>query len=326
MSINNESNVTSNSTQNDIFAVILGFYIQTVLTYLGGLLNFICILIFIKILKQEQSNQGHLYKYLLIKSVWDCFFCVQNMPQMFYYRADFSESDSYSMQYWYIICFYFLYSLLSQLSVWFEIVASIDCVCLVSRKFQWHRTNICFWTVTLVLTLSWTAYYIPNLFLFSIEKNDKGGFYPKPTQFGRKRAVKIRTLIHTIFRDILPVFISVILNSIIFYYIRQLTVKRKQMTVRSVSTITNMASSMVKKSQKAERNKIKMMFFTSCIHIFHIPVIFWNFNIFNVRSSSFLSQLCLLSISFSYVMPIFSYAAFNSTFKRYIFKVFFWCK
>jgi hypothetical protein len=322
----NLTNSTTLNSQFDVFSVVLGFYLLNIMTYMGAVLNLFCILIFIKIVKAEQSNQGHLFKYLLIKSLFDCLFCVQNFPQMFYYRADFSISRSYAIQYWFMYCFYFLYPLTSQLSVWFEVAASIDCLFSVSRRFQFHKTKKCFWIVTIALISINFINYFPYLFRFTIEEYDDGdGYFIKTTKLGASRFIIYdHTLIHNIFRDVLPLFISIILNAIIFYYIRQLTMKRKQMIAPTLSTFSNhITNVMVKKAQKAEKNKIKMMFFTSFIHIFHVPVIFFNFNILNVRSNNFLAQLCLLSINMSYFVPIISYAAFNNTFERYLNKIFF---
>jgi hypothetical protein len=321
-----ELNVTKNTTiviEHDIFAVVLGFYLPALMSYSGAVLNFICVLIFIKIVRNESANQGNLFKYLLTKSIFDFFFCLQNMPQMFYFRADFTTSKSYLMQLWYMYCFYFLYPLTSQLSVWFEIAATIDCLCLILRKLEFHKTKLCFWVVTTTTISVSIVFYIPLLFWFKIEKHKDGGFYPKATKLGTSRAISYyHTLVHNIFRDILPVFISILLNATILYCIRQMTTRRKRMA-SLMNAMSNQTSRMVKRAQRAEKSKIKMMFFTSLIHVFHVPVIFYNFNMFNVKSNSFLVQLCLVSISVSYFIPIILYTAFNNTFRNYMSKIFF---
>jgi hypothetical protein len=315
------NNSTGNSTQFEsdigLHLVIIGFYLQTVMIYAGAVLNFICILIFIIIIRNEQYDQGNLFKYLLVKSVFDFLFFLQNIPQMFYYRVDFSVNDSYGMQYWFIYCFYFLYPLTSQLSVWFEIAASIDCLCLVARKFQWHKTTRCFWKVTLSMIGISIIYYSPLLFWYKIEKNESGnGYRPVIKHINEFLFLLFYYLsfIHIIFRDVLPLFVSIILNLMILFYIRRLTIAHKNMN----SSVINNTSIMVKRLQKVERNNMKMMLFTSFIHVFHIPVIIYNLNAFNVKSKHFLSMLCILSINFSYFIPIISYIKFNTTFRRYI--------
>jgi hypothetical protein len=312
-------NSTSITVKYDILSVILGFYVQTVMTYAGALLNFICILIFIEIVRYEHSNQGNLYKYLLVKSILDCLFCVQTIPQMFYYRADFSTNKSRGMQYWFKYNFYYFYPVLSLASVWFEVAASIDCLLLIARKFQWHKTLFCFWSVTVSLIVACLIFYIPTLFWFEIERYEDGGYYSKVTKFGLTRLMTYHyVLIHSILRDIIPAIISIFLNSMIVYYIREVKVRRQNMEIQHSVTINHQTSTMVKKAQKAEKNKIKMIFFTSFTHFFHLPGIIYNMNLFNVRSNNFLTQLCILSVSFSYFVPIVSYSAFNKNFSKYI--------
>jgi hypothetical protein len=326
----NESNLTTNETvsskKNDIFSVIVGYYVFNVMLWLGAALNSISVVIFSKIVRTEQSNQGHLFKYLLLKSIMDCIFCVVNLPRMIYYQADFGINESYIMQLWFRFVYYYIYCITSQLSVWFEIAASIDCVCLIARKFPWHKMKACFICVTPTFIIGFTLFYIPYLFFFEVEKNDHGGYYPKVTSFGNSKFIYYHLLVHSITRDIIPVFISIILNSIILYYIRQLTLRRKNMTVTSTTMITTQAALIVKKSQKAERNKIQMMFVTSFIHVFRVPLIFYNFNMLNVLSNVFVSHLCLLSICFSYFIPIFTYIGFNNTFRKYFAAIFFLSK
>jgi hypothetical protein len=328
------NNLTTNSSSHDIFQVILGFYIQTVMTYCGAGLNFVCALIFIKIIKDEKrtattARRSNLFKYLLVKSLIDCLFCVQNMPQVFYYRQDFTINESYGMQFWYLYCFYYLYPVMSTVSVWIEIAASVDCLFLVvtpTATFQWFTTKKCFWLVTIIIITSNSIIYIPNLFWFSIEPKSDGGYYPKVTKFTASSFVHYHKIYHTLIRDTLPVFISMILDSIMFYYIRKSTIRRRAMTKTTQQQQRPMT--IVRRSEMAERNKIKMMLITSFVHFFHLPVIIYNFNIFNVRHYSFWAQLCILSINLSYFIPIFLYTTFNSIFKRYFYKIFFcfkWC-
>jgi hypothetical protein len=320
--LNEINNGTLTNRSRNWITLIFGFYAQIIMTYSGAVLNFICILIFIKIIKGERGNSGNLFKYLLVKSICDCIFCIQNMPQMFYYRADRSIADSYIMQIWFVYFFYYVYGVLSQLSVWFEIFASIDCILLITGRFRWHKTKLCFWMVTIGLILFMIVAYIPFLFWRRIEKKPNGhGYMPVVTSFGYGSIIQVHHVrFHNFTRDILPLFVSLILNSIILYYIRQMTKRRQQMSTQKPSTLTVVSNNtkMVRKAQRNEKNKIKMIFFSSFTHLFHLSMVIHNFNIFNVKSSIFLKQLCFLSIGISYFIPIISYIAFNSTFKKYI--------
>jgi hypothetical protein len=315
-SSNNNSLIEVELDIIDIANQIVSFYLFNIMVYGGTILNLVCILVFIKIIKEEQENQGHLFKYFLIKSVFDLLFCIQNLPRAFFYRVDSTINRSYSMQIWYVYSYYFLYSLFSQLSVWFEIAASLDCLCLISMKFKWHKTKNCFYLVVSSFIGFWTIFYIPNLFWFKIVKRVSSGYAPRLTTFGKSKLVYYHVILHNIFRDMIPIIILMIINSAIFYFIRKTTVRRKSLQGQRNSTGSD--STMVKKAQQAERNKIKMMFTTSLINIFHIPAVYYNLNVSKVRSNTFFSNLCLLLLTVSYVIPIFTYILFNNTFKRCI--------
>jgi hypothetical protein len=323
-------NSTQNSTQNvtfdepDFIAIIdqiVTFYLFNIMIYAGAIFNFICIIIFIEIIRQEADNQGHLFKYLLIKSICDLCFCLQNLPRAFYFRSDSSINRNYSMQIWYIYSYYFLYSIFSQLAVWFEVAASFDCLFLISMKFKWHKTKACFLTVVTSLVTFWILFYIPNLFWFKIKKRISTGYMPIQTPFGKSKFIYYHLMVHNIMRDIVPIIITTILNSFILYIIKQSTNRRK--SIQDKSQNSQNANKMVRMAQNAERNKIKMMFTTSLINIFHIPNVYYNLNISKVKNNSFFSELSLLLLTISYVIPIFTYTAFNSTFKRSFKKFFF---
>lgn len=325
---NNESNSSLDESQKySLIYEILAFHLVYILNFSGLILNFICILVFIKIVREEQTNQGHLFKYLLVKSIFDCLFFLQNIPHTIYYKRDFSVSDSYIMQLWFKYCFNYLYSIFSLLSVWFEIFATIDCLLLITRKFQWHKTKLFFVLVTISSTLITIIYYIPFLFWYTIQKNENGGYYPKINKFRYKKIMNIINISHSIFRDISPIIISLILNVIILYHIHKTTLRRRKMETKHNQSkpkndiaSTNRNNNIVRKTQKAEKNKIKMILFTSFIHLFRMPLVFYNFNIFNILLNHFLSQLCLLCAMFSYFISIIIYAAFNKTFKKVLLK------
>jgi hypothetical protein len=312
----------SNKT-NDLTSIIFGFYTPNIMNILGVVFNLWCILIFIEIIKleQRQRNKGHLYKYLFIKSICDCLFCLQNIPQMFYFKVDFTISDSYLMQLWFIYCFYYLYPVLSMLSVWFEVFALIDCLCLISDKMKWHKNKIYFYSLTTLLISLTFLSDIPYLFWFKIEENESGGYRSVATPLGRSKFLYYYALFNGLMRDCVPLFISIVINGFIFYFIRESTVRRMRIHNTNNNNNNRINLKLIQQSQKAQINKIKMIFFTSFIHLFHIPVIFYNLNVFNVQANSFMARLCILSFNFSYFIPIITFTAFNLTFKRYFFKM-----
>jgi hypothetical protein len=195
--------------------------------------------------------------------------------------------------------------------------ASLDCLCLISMKFKWHKTKTCVYIVVSSLIGFWTIFYIPYLFWFKIVKRVSSGYVPKLTTFGKSKLVDYHVMLHNIFRDLIPFIILIIINAAIFYSVHKATIRRK-----SLQTTGSSGNTMVRKARQAERNKIKMMFTTSLINIFHIPAVYYNLNVSKVRSDTFFSHLCFLLLAVSYVIPIFPYILFNNTFKRCIKEIF----
>jgi hypothetical protein len=310
-------NLTS-MNDNLISKVIVHYFINT-LNVLGSFLNMICVLIFYEIIKEEQNNQGHFYKYLFIKSISDCLFCLVNIPNIFYYTKDLVKSESFIMQVWYIVGYYYLYALFSQISIWFEICALIDCLCLISMKFQWHKSKLCFKIVTISITMIFLIFYIPIFFQKKIEKKLNGGYKIMETNFENSKSFEIHLIIHTALEVLLPFSFSLILNGFILWYIKKSTMHRQRIV--DVDQVNNQSNRLVIRSINAEKNKIKMITFTSCMYVFHLPSIIFYLNIFNIKNNILFEQLSNLSFIFYFAIPILSYTAFNNTFRKYILKM-----
>jgi hypothetical protein len=308
-------NSTMRNNSNESFERIIGYYLINALTILGCFLNFICILIFYKIIKQEQNNQGHLYKYLLLKSISDFMICIVNIPLIIYYKQEPELDDSFIMQVWFIGGYFYLYRVFTQLSIWFEIFALIDCFCLVSMKFKWHKSKLCFYLTSILSTLIFFVYYIPTNFDFKIVRIGNGGY--KVDEFNII-FVHYYAATHTISRELLPICISIVVNTLILFYIRKATIHRQRIADINSKSVNSQAHLMIARSIHAERNKTKMIIVTSCMHVFHLPIIFYNFNISNIKSNLLLKKLCFLSLYLYFIIPIVSYVAFNKTFRKYI--------
>jgi hypothetical protein len=297
---------------------IIGYYLVNTLTISGCLLNFICILIFYKIIKQEQNNQGHLYKYLLLKSICDFMICIVNIPLIIYCKEESELDDSFIMQVWFIGGYCYLYRVFIQMSIWFEIFALIDCFCLVSRKFQFHKSNMFFYSALILLTIIFLVFYLSNILGLIIVRNINGGFEVVDTHSSTDIFFDYFISIHTITRDLLPILISILMNTLILFYIKRTTNNRKRIAFMNSRILNNQTRLMIEKSINAERNKIKMIIVTSCMHLLHLPTMFINFNFLNSSSNPMIVELCYLFLQLYFVIPIVSYVAFNKIFRKYI--------
>jgi hypothetical protein len=313
----NSTSITTNENKK-LISKIIGYYLLNTINIVGLLLNIICVSIFFKIIKQEHNNQGHFYKYLFIKSISDCFFFIVNLPVLFYFKDD-TIDKSFIMQVWYIVGYFYLFTVFSQISIWIEICALIDCLCLVSMKFQWHKSKLCFKIVTISIIMIFLVFYIPLLSKMKIEKKLNGGYrVNRTTDLMKSSIIKYFFVIS---RDLLPFCLSLILNLFILWFIKKSTLRRRRIGNATESSVTNQTNNLILRSINAEKNKIKMIIFTTFLHLLHFPLIFSNLNLFNVVSDSTIRQLCVVSINVYFLIPIVNYTAFNFTFRKYIRKV-----
>jgi hypothetical protein len=312
-------NSTFTNTSETFNSKIIGYYLVNTLNVLGSFLNIICILIFYKIIKQEQNNQGHLFKYLFLKSISDFLFCITNIPVIVYYRKEPILDDSFIMQLWYIVGYHYLFAVFTQMSIWFEIFALIDCFCLVSMKFQWHKSKLCFYLTSILSTLIFFVYYIPTNFDFKIVRIGNGGY--KIDEFNII-FVHYYAATHTISRELFPICISIVVNTLILFYIRKATIHRQRIANMNPNSVNSQAHLMIARSIHAERNKTKMIIVTSCMHLFRLPIIFFNFEIFNFKSNHLLIDFCFLFLHLYFAIPVVSYVLFNKTFRKYFSNLF----
>jgi hypothetical protein len=312
------SSESFNQVENLLF-LIIDFYLYYSIIVIGTVLNMICIPIFVIIIKKERANQGHMFKYFLLKSICDFFSLSTLIPELIYFHRSGTRDQSFVMQIWFISCDYYFNEAFQLMSVFFEIAASIDCLFLIKRRLDWLKSKIAFYFIAGFISLFCFLFYSCRLFQFKIVEIGDSLYKTSYTKFHRSQFVRYHRLIHNIIRDILPLFILFIVNCFILATLRNLTNRRKQMEGNSQQR----PSKLVSNSQNAERNKIKMISFTSSIYLFHIPMIFNNFNYKNMSNNDFISYLCFLFLSLSYSLSIISYVLFNNTFKKYFFSFFF---
>jgi hypothetical protein len=124
-------------------------------------------------------------------------------------------------------------------------------------------------------------------------------------------------MVNDILRDVLPVIILSIINILILVSLRNATKRRKNLA--KSKTISIAQKILLKKSKKAELNKMKMILFTNLMHIFHLPMIIYNLQLKSVNQCyTHLAQTLLVA---SYSIPIISYILYNNNFKKFFIKL-----
>jgi hypothetical protein len=309
--LSNKSNATELevfSSNEELINLILSRYILDGILAIGMILNLISILVFFKIIKQESSNQGHMFKYLLMKCICDFFVFLLFIPEKVLNDGNYIQVLFKKWNY------YFFENILSTSSSFYEIASSLDCLFLISRKVKWFKKKSIFYIVVLFLTFSTVMYYTTGLFRFEITKNQNGDYYLKETSF--KSSLFIRRYFlsfHTSFRDAMPLIISFIINSIIIYYLRQRTHMRLTLS-------SNKQTSLVANAYASELKKIKLTIFTSLIVLLRVPESL-NILFFSLKDNIF-SNLSTILKYISFFSSFFGFLLYNSNFRK-IFTEFF---
>jgi hypothetical protein len=302
------SNYTNNETlflnsNNLIIRKILGQYILYGVLAVGSILNFISIFIFFKIIREERSNQGHMFKYLFMKCVSDFFRVFLFLP------SNFMDHGSFFHILFSKVSDYYLVNIFGVGSSFYEIASSLDCLFLVSRKVKWFKKRFIFYLITIFISVFTVFYFLPGYFRFEITKRESDNtYYLKDSPFKQTVFMQYYFLaIYFALRDGLPLTISLVVNSMIIYYLRQRTKMRKILE-------SNKRTILVVNAQVAELKKMKLTIFTSSIVLFRIPAIL-NFLIFDYKSNIYYDVAMILShLSFS--VSFFGFLLYNNNFRK----------
>jgi hypothetical protein len=289
---------------------------------LGIILNLICIVIFKKIIRSEPLNQkNNLFKYLFMKSICDFIYPTIMLGDYIYHKSDGSTDTTLIMQLWYtILSEYLVYSTIT-CSIYFDILATFDCFLMISKMFGFLKTFFCFKISTFFVVSLFFISYLPFIFYYKINRfiviNNNYNLTTREIAYNFTSSKDHNIAMYfgfvTILRDLVPITILIILNSLILVTLHKVTKQKVRMK-------NNLETFSIRYAMNAERNKVKMIFFTSLIYLFHLPLVYKWFK--NLNEETCFSLLSTLSYRFSYAIAFFSYFLFNNNFRRYLYRSF----
>jgi hypothetical protein len=313
---------------NETFDLILQYHLRVLIVTLGTILNTFCIIVFIKIIRLQTDNitSNYMFKFFVLKSICEFILSLIELPIALQIIHDFKKSKIYFV--WYIAFYNYIGNVVKLMSPYYEIEASIYCVLLIYRiGHECLKSKLLFYLVTISTCVFSISFYISTIFFFGIIKLDEHVYSLILTPLYRSDIGKVIIYAHSILRDILPLVLLFILDVFIIVFLKKTTKRREQLAesssgMKSISTMLKVTNKMVSRSQNAEQNKIKMIFFTSLINLCHLPII-----VRNLQNNILLNQVCfpkiaLLLLDLSYTIPIISYILFNNNFKRIFFGFF----
>jgi hypothetical protein len=304
-------NNNTNATLANIFQVILiDVYFPIVI--FGFIVNLLCIIVFTMINQKFKTN-GQMYKYLLMKSIIDFIFFSIFLVKQYYELSSYRIHFSFFLQFFYVYVFHFLVPLLGIYSIYFDILATIDCYLSIENKYQHLLTKKAFYITSSFNLIFFFIFYFGKLFVYKIVPF--GDLYRfEKTYLYFNYFYKTLTILFLIFRDVIGTFLMVSFNVLIFLSLKKLTERKK--TLRNNDALV--------RSIEAEQNKVKMIYFSTINFIvFHFPDVIYN--IYGKFSKSKFWPTYLefsnFIINLSFATPFIIYILFNKTFRFYFMKL-----
>jgi hypothetical protein len=301
---------------------LTGNYINVVylkkLVYFAGLIfNFLNIITLYLITRREQTN-GHMFKYFLVKSVNDfVYFCI-SVIDIAYYCGDCESSTTYIINIWYIWLYWYFEAVLLNNSGLLEVLATLDCYFSITKKCQFFNKQLTFYTIMSLFFILNLCINIYRLFNYKIvETNDillnSTDYHIHNTPFHFSDLQKVLEMINVCIRDLIPLLLMIIINSLILLEMKKLSKRKAKLTIQQRNRIN--------KIRAAEQNKIKMIFITGLNYvILHTPLMIYYLSYDDSRNK--VIWACFSDISWTiYEISLFSsffiYFLYNKTFKKY---------
>ena len=321
---NNDSQPNSSLNNNgqgdhlcmDIYR-IYHFYIEKIMGAIGSLLNILCIIVFLKLIRKKASR-GDMYKYLLFKSAIDTCVLLRNFLYIFIECKVCGFNKFYAFKLIELILFVYFSFVTQLISMLCELAANFDRYKILSKKCKAFNGITYKYGISGMLIYS-SLFYLYKFFERTIVKrhskinNSTTEYYSLIyTKFGISDQVIVFDFIHSLIRDGLIVMMMFTLNMMTLCAIKKILAKKK-----------NLTKSFNEKNHRSEIKTSIMLLVTSVIAIVGHSLYF----VFNIPWFVFHVSECMYPfINFvyylSFTVNFFVYFFFNKHFRNSLPKLF----
>jgi hypothetical protein len=334
LSMNNRNVSDGNGGKCLLNFVTIEYYIGAVSNIFGSLFNFICVIVFIKILRHERQK-SNMFRYFLTKSINDCILFIINSFVSIYYCIDSCEIKySYWMQVWYIYFYYYGAEILFLSSGILEMCASIDCFLLLSKRLPFLKKKIIFYIIVISFYILNSLLSVVYIFRFEIielksPNTTKIRYLRNNTHFYLTKMYNYWIIFLSIQRDYIVILIQIIFNILILFIMKKITKSRKininKVEIKgTVGVNKKRLLNMAEKTIRAEQNMARLIIIQAInCFIFHSPMSinillkYFKIDYFKCYDSIFYDLMVI-----SYVSPFFIFILFNRTFRSNIYSLF----
>jgi hypothetical protein len=300
------------------------FVILSIINLISFLMNFISVLVFLKILKDkrrtnERESSSLMYKYLLFKSICDTISSLIKILIIFF-KSNIDRSTLIGSIWTLFFDFYFTQSFYLA-SGFFEIAATFNCAISIENKLKWLQTKLSFYITTIGL-FAFCFVYQSFYFVFKhIEKsesfNNKTSYYINDNYkyYSILENFELSTLI---IRDLVCLVLLVIINTFILF--KMVQIRKRRSHLQSNSQSANRIS-----SRQAEYRKIKMIVSLFIVYTLgHLPFILFQLGVFtyNMKLDNYGRFYTEIILTISLSASFFIYTFFDKKFNRVLLNIF----
>jgi hypothetical protein len=320
--------------------LLLSMFLPAISAF-GITLNFFSVFIINKMIKTIKID-GHMFKYLLVKSLDDMIiFIIQILDK--FCQGDLEHSTIFGVIYYKYLNNYLMLPFLLSSSL-IDALITLDIYCLITKKFKnvLHSKKF-FVFVVVFIHIYCILFYISYSFQYDIIKNKKSNdsisnsfenYRLVKSDFFYSNKIKIIRIISIIQRDFLIMFLLIVFNLMIIFEMRKNLKRKKQLTNYRQTRLRLSPQTMVKKAQRSFKNQLIMVLLLNFNHFFgHIFPVCYNILFYMNDQLFFLPcfhDFTFLFLLLSYTTNIVLFYVFNKHFRnisnQFILKCFFFLK
>ena len=291
-------------------------YIEKSVGALAFVLNTLCVLVFLKIIRYQEED---IYKYLISKSIVDCYISLRISLKSVLNCQDCVVEHVYGLKVFYLIFFIYIQYTAELISAMFDIAANFNRYRFLTKRFKIFN-KISLKIAILVMTLIGFLFHfyllIDNKIVSKTKNNGTVTIYSiKNGNLGLGSIILDCAKI--IFKDVASLALVIILNTLTLRTVKKTMDKKKLM-------MQGKTSKLMRKTEKTEL-RLTLMVVTSSFAVLISHVM--NIIILLSKIELIIFDKCFVIVAYflywlSYSFYFFIYLYFNLSFKKNLFAFF----
>lgn len=234
-----------NSSTNNVysFQIIINLFLLPLISSIGFLLNFLCVLVYWRILR---VNNDVLYKYLCINSISNSIaMLIDTFSPLALCGDNCRISQTYSAQLFYLYGFIYFADAFETFSSLIDIVLTVDRFAKVSNRLKNFR-KISYKIIIFILLLISLLYYIPFILKKEIVSSSivinnvtYGVYRLAPSEFGKTKFGLFFILIQLILSEVFVLVVMINFNVLLLFSLKDNIYPIKKENKRLMNDLTS---------------------------------------------------------------------------------------